>query len=338
MQMTLSEITTKLARAAEKFVSPEEAQYFAELYLQSHLKKAPRMTPLQEAIDDLKNWHASRTHNIETLVEKPGIQLFDFSGLAPSLKIKELHDILEQKTKANGVASIGFRNSAGVTTLGMWADGLAGRGLMALAMFNGGVGCTTPFGGCKGVLGTNPLAFAIPGDKGPMTLDMATSEIPFFQINNAKEKSEPLPPRSAVDNDGLPTQDPNKAMDKEGVTNLLPMGGGFKGYGLMLLVEILSGVLVQSLMSHEQKPGWNPTEYGCFLLALDPASFGDADQFSYQVAALSDFLRAQKPAKNSQGVVVPGDRGLAKIRQVQEAGVLELDQKLVAALEEISAW
>ena len=47
-------------------------------------------------------------------------------------------------------------NTAGITTLGMWADGLARRGLIGLAMFNGGVGCATPPGGAKGVLGTNP--------------------------------------------------------------------------------------------------------------------------------------------------------------------------------------
>jgi len=337
MQMTLSEITNKLARAAENFVKPDEAQYFAEVYLKSHLKKAPRMAPLQEAIDDLKNWRKVRSHRIETLIEKPGIQLFDFAGLAPSLKIKMLHDILEQKAKANGVACVGFRNSAGVITLGMWADGLADRGLMALVVFNGGMGCTTPIGGRKGVLGTNPLAFAVPSDKGPITLDMATSEIPYFQIKNAKEKGESLPPGSAVDNDGLPTQNPNLALDKEGVSNLLPMGGGFKGYGLMILVEILSGSLVQSIMSHEQTPGWNPQEYGCFILALDPGSFGEADRFNIQVAALGDFLRAQRPATNSRGVAVPGDRGLDKIKQVQKDGELELDPKLIAAIEKISA-
>jgi len=73
MQMMLSEIITKLTRAAEQFVSPDEARYFAELYLQSHLKKAPRMTPLQEAIDDLKNWRDNRGHAIDAIVEKPGI-------------------------------------------------------------------------------------------------------------------------------------------------------------------------------------------------------------------------------------------------------------------------
>lgn len=338
MRMTLSDVTTRLARAAEKFVSPDEARYFAELYLQIHLKKAPRMTPLQEAIDDLKNWRRAPAHDLETLVEKPGMQLFDFAGLAPSLKIKHLHDVLERKARANGVAAVGFRNSAGVITLGMWADGLAARGLVGLATFNGGVGSAIPSGGCRGVLGTNPLAFAAPSDTGPLSLDMATTEIPYFQIKNAREKGESLPPGSAVDSDGRPTQDPTLAMDDQGVANLLPLGGGFKGYGLMLMLEVLSGAMVQSLMSHEQKPGWNPPEYGCFMLALDPGSFGQADGFSRQVAALGDFLRSQKPAQPGRGVAVPGDRGLAKIRQAQAAGAIELDQKLADGLEEIAAW
>ena len=104
-----------------------------------------------------------------------------------------------------GLAAAAFRNSSGVITLNMWADGLARRDLIGIAMFNGSTGCMVPFGGTRGVLGTNPLAYAIPTAGDPMVLDMATTEIPFFEIKNAKEKGSPLRENVAVDRHGKPT-------------------------------------------------------------------------------------------------------------------------------------
>lgn len=335
MLMNLSEITDKLARAAENLVAPGEARYFAEQYLLSHLKKAPRMTPLQEAIDDLKNWREAEDRRIELILDKPGVRLYDFKGLAPSLKIGELHDSLEEKARANGVAAVGFRNSAGIITLGMWADGLASRGLIGLAMFNGGAGSVIPVGGRKGIFGTNPLAVAIPTAEDPLTLDMATSEIPYFQIKNAREKGGELPPNSAVDQKGRPTRDPVRAMTEDGISNLLPLGGGFKGFGLVLMIEVLTGALIGSLMSHEQQPGWHPTECGCFLLALDPAGFGDRAGFGEQVSTLAGFLRNLDPAEGCPGVVLPGDRGADKIREALRTGAIDLDEKIVSGLAEM---
>ena len=86
---------------------------------------------------------------------------------------------------------MGFRNSSGVVTLNPWSEGLARRDLIGIAMFDGGTGCTVPFGGTRGVFGTLPLAYAVPTEGEPVALDMAMTEIPFFQIKQAKEKGSP---------------------------------------------------------------------------------------------------------------------------------------------------
>ncbi len=96
----------------------------------------------------------------------------------------------------------------------------------------------------------------------PMVLDMATTEIPFFEIKNAKEKGTPLRSHVAVNSHGRPTTVAKEALSEDGVANLLPIGGGFKGFGITLLIEVLTGSLVQSLLSTAQAPGWHPHEYG----------------------------------------------------------------------------
>ncbi|MHB1345280.1 MAG: Ldh family oxidoreductase [Thermoleophilia bacterium] len=230
MKVRLDVLEERLRAAAGKFVPEDEAAYFAALMLEAHLNKAPRMNPLEEAADDLGVWAARDEHEFRVEVDNESVLLLDLDGLAPSLKLKYVHDELERRARKNGIAAVGFRNSSGVITLGPRSEGLARRDLIGVAMFDGGTGCTVPFGGTKGVFGTLPLAYAIPTADRPITLDMAMTEIPCFQIKDAKARGEALPASVAVDQDGLPTTDAAAALDDDGAANLLPIGGGFKGY------------------------------------------------------------------------------------------------------------
>lgn len=336
MLIEIKETERQLAKGAGKFTDPASAERFASLYLTSHLRKAPRMNPLQEAVADLKVWRDNPGKNMETLVDRDGVLLFDCNGLAPSLHIGAIHDSLATRARRNGIAAAGLINSSGIITLSMWADGLARMDMVGIAMFNGGCGCTVPFGGRKGLLGTNPLAYAIPTDDVPLTIDMATSEIPFFEIRQAREQGRELPPGVVVDQHGLPTTDPLAAMTEEGVTNILPLGGGMKGFGLMMLIEVLTGSLIRSKLSNDQSPGWNPKEYGCFLLAIDIGAFTDIDLFKKQVGAMGRTVRAMEPAAGGAPVQMPGDRGHAREQSARSTGMIEVDEKTVNELAELA--
>lgn len=332
----ITEIHNLLVYAASKWVDSDEAAYFADLWLETHMKKAPRMNPIKEAIDELTVWSQKPSLTLESVVIKPGAKVINCHGLAPSLKIKEIHDDLEQRAKTNGIAAIGFNNSSGVITLNLWADGLAKRDLIGIAMFNGGTKCAVPFGGTRGVLGTNPLAYAIPTLTQPIVLDMATTEIPFFEIKTAKEKNIPLKKNAAVDQNGVPTTQAGEALTDDGASNLLPMGGGFKGYGIMMLVEILTGSLVRSMLSHEQQTGWHPKEYGCMLIAIDIVSFTDPDIFKTTVSQLCSSIREEPPASGVKSVAIPGDRGYSKLKAALDKGTIEIDTQLLKQLNELA--
>jgi LDH2 family malate/lactate/ureidoglycolate dehydrogenase len=139
-----------------------------------------------------------------------------------------------------------------------------------------------------------------------------------------------------VDQQGLPTTDPRAAMSEDGVTNILPLGGGMKGFGLMMLIEVLSGSLIRSKLSSEQSPGWNPPEYGCFLMAIDIGSFTDIALFKEKVGAMGRAVRAMEPAVGCAAVQMPGDRGHAKARSALATGVIEVDEKIINELTELA--
>jgi ureidoglycolate dehydrogenase (NAD+) len=335
MQVSLEEIKSLLTAAAAKFVTQPEAAYYAELTLETHLKKSPRMNPVAEALPELEAWRDNPGKQMTTVHEKAGVALYDFAGLAPALKIKPIHDGLEARAREHGLAAAGFHNSAGVWTLNMWADGLARRDLIGMAMFNGGAGSAVPFGGKRGVLGTNPFNYAIPTADKPIVLDMATTEIPFVELKDAKDNGQPLRPGVALDLEGRPTTDADQALTEMGA-NLLPMGGGFKGYGIMMLVEVLTGPLVRSLLSTRQTRTWTPPEYGGFVLAIDIGSFTDPVVFKTAVAEMCVDLRAEAPAPGFSGVSVPGDRGHAKVAAALERGCIDIEDKVLDSLRDLA--
>jgi LDH2 family malate/lactate/ureidoglycolate dehydrogenase len=169
-----------------------------------------------------------------------------------------------------------------------------------------------------------------------MLLDMATTQIPFFDVKNAKANKTPLPGGSALDGQGRPTTDAAEALDDDGVANLLPMGGGFKGYGIMMLIEVLTGSLVGSLLSTQQTRGWNPHEYGCFITAIDISSFTDLDIFKKEVGQMCESIRNMDPAQEERPVSIPGDRGNACMKDARQKGEIQVAPEIFEALTRLA--
>jgi LDH2 family malate/lactate/ureidoglycolate dehydrogenase len=119
------------------------------------------------------------------------------------------------------------------------------------------------------------------------------------------------------------------------VANLLPIGGGFKGFGITLLIEVLSGALVQSLLSTGQTPGWHPHEYGCLVLAMDIASFTDTSAFKDAVSDMCRNLRSETPADGVDRVAIPGDRGHEKLKKAREEKKIHVEDTWIDALNRL---
>src|SRR5918992_1549511 len=111
----------------------------------------------------------------------------------------------------------------------------AREGFVALAMTNTEP-LVAPYGGVEAAVGTNPIALAAPTANGIFNLDLATSQVAMNRVFNARDEGRPIPLGWGIDADGRPTT------DAAAVGAGLPLGG-YKGYALALLVEVLCGVL-----------------------------------------------------------------------------------------------
>ena len=237
-KLQIAEIEKLLTQGAQKHVSPAEAQYFAKAQMECALQMYPDVNPINSAVDDLTSWEKLKGAKIEIQVDKPGAFLINFNRLGPSLKLKYVHDELEKRAKVNGIAMFGLNNSNVTDWLKLWTYGLARRDLIAMYVFNGGLG-TVPYGGSEPIFGTNPLSYAIPTNGDPILVDMATSESAFYKYSRALEAKKQMRAGVLVDENGNPTCDPVAAIskDKENA-RILPMGGGYKGYNIVSCMNL----------------------------------------------------------------------------------------------------
>lgn len=161
-----------------------------------------------------------------------------------------------------------------------------------------------PFGGREKRLGTNPICLAIPSTlDGPLFVDMATSAVAGGKINLARSKGDSIPEGWVIDRDGNPSTDPN-ALYEGGA--LLPLGDseGYKGYGLSVMIEILSGLLTGLGFGVEPTGRHND---GCFMAVFNVSAFRPLEDFKQEVTDLAHYLKSSPPAVGFEEVYYPGE-------------------------------
>jgi ureidoglycolate dehydrogenase (NAD+) len=146
---------------------------------------------------------------------------------------------------------------------------------------------------------------------------MATATIALGRIRQARASGTPLPEGAAATEDGTPTTDPEKAVMP------LPLGGA-KGSGMSLAFELLTSVLVGAPIFaafHSDDPEGRKHRQNALVIAIDPAAFGDADEFTAAVDATLTGLKALTPADGSEGVFYPGERSASVAARRAARGV-----------------
>ncbi|WP_457302248.1 Ldh family oxidoreductase [Phyllobacterium sp. P5_D12] len=214
---------------------------------------------------------------------------------------------LAEAARKNGIAALSVGNSYACGSLGYFVEELAQQGLIALMAANASPSIA-PFGGKTPFFGTNPLAFGVPREgREPLVIDQSSSVVAKVAVIDAYNRGVALPDGWAIDADGVPTNDAAAAMGG----SLLPIGG-YKGFGLALVVDILAAGLTRSHWSFEASSFGDceggPPRTGQLIIALDPKVFAGAGF----AARLELMLSA---AQEAPAVRLPGDRRIETRRK-----------------------
>jgi LDH2 family malate/lactate/ureidoglycolate dehydrogenase len=226
-----------------------------------------------------------------------------------------------EKAKAHGIALVGVTNTWMSGRNAYFVEMIAREGFVAIHTASSG-GAVAPLGGIKPVLGTNPIAFAIPTEEGALILDMGTSAFMATELQLRVRRNEALPPGVAIDRDGRPTTDAAAAQ----AGALLPFAG-YKGFGLGLIVQAL-GVLGGAGIV----PG---AQDGYLFIAFRPDLLIPLDQCRREVSALIARVKATPRARGVAEIRIPGETSARNRERLVREG-LDIHQLVYDGLHRIA--
>jgi LDH2 family malate/lactate/ureidoglycolate dehydrogenase len=241
-----------------------------------------------------------------------------------------------RKAARTGGAVVSVKNSNHFGAAAFYAMQAVGHQMIGFAATNAGP-TMAPTGGREGRLGNNAMAMVVPGGKfPPIVLDMATGAVAWGKIFLAQQEKRKIPTSWALDRNGLPTDDPNAAAHQ----GLIQPLGGYKGYGLSLLIDLLTGVLsgggfsthVRTLYHQIETP--SQVAHTCAALRVD--AFMPFDQFEQRMEAMIELMHSCPRAPGVDRILVPGELE-HEMEQRRRAEGIPLNAKLLAELEALGA-
>jgi len=251
--------------------------------------------------------------------ETPVSALIDGDNGLGQVVMTQATEIAITKAKASGLAWVGTVGSNHAGAAGLYAEMAADEGLIGIYLAVANSNGMPPWGGTNPLLGTNPIAIAIPTEAHPFVLDIATTAASHGSIKVAAQQGVPMPEGWVVDADGQPITDPARA--DEGF--LVPMGG-YKGAGLTIAIGLLAGVLNGAAFGADvidhRRDAASPTNTGQALLVLRADLFRAKDEV---LAALTGHLDAIRRSGTRDGgpVRLPGDAAAQTRRDNEQHGI-----------------
>jgi L-2-hydroxycarboxylate dehydrogenase (NAD+) len=318
-------------------VPKDDTARIAELMLEADLVGADAhgVFRLPQYVQRLKLRSTNPRPNITVNRSAPATALVDGDNGMGHLVVARAAETAIELARECGVAWVGCRMSGHAGAAGVYAALPLKADMIGIYSAVANANHMPLAGGAEPLLGTNPLAIAIPaGEEPPIVLDIATSIVSYGTIKNHRLQNKPLRNDWMIDpKTGAAVVDPHKSME----ALLLPMAG-YKGAGLALTLGLLAGTLNGALFGRDcvdfnAEPD-KVTNTGQFVVALDPGRFQPLAQFKAEVDRHIRAMRDTKPLPGHT-VRLPGEQR-AKRRTDRLHNGLPLAPELLAQLDKLA--
>ncbi|MGH2492833.1 MAG: Ldh family oxidoreductase [Candidatus Limnocylindria bacterium] len=260
--------------------------------------------------------------NIRALSESVSAARLDADRAAGFIAAARAMELAVTKARVTGAGIVVVTNSTHYGMGARYAEIAAQSGMIGLALANATATMPSP-GGTQALMGTNPISFAVPGDgKEPVIcLDMGLGQVTLNSVRDAMRRGRTLAEGVAAARDGTPTTVPARMLDGG---FLLPFGS-HKGFGLAVVVEVLTGVLAGAAIGREV--GSLFVDYdraqntAHFMLAIDPTHFLSLDAFRERRDYLVRWIKDSSRAEGAGPALLPGEREYATRRERLVSGI-----------------
>ena len=245
-----------------------------------------------------------------------------------------------EKAKKSGIGMVVIRNSNHYGIAGYYAKMACDQGLIGLSCTNTNA-IMVPTYGRMAMLGTNPIAIAMPAEPYDFFFDASTTVVTRGKLEVYNKKGEPLHDGWALDKDGKPSNDAADVLDniaaKQG-GGIMPLGGStedtgsHKGYGWAMVCELFSSILAMGTTSDKTGTGGKGGICHGFMV-IDPAIFGDAEGIKAHLSAYLQALRESPKAEGQPRIYTHGEKEVEAERRLMENGIPVNDNTMVEVYE-----
>ena len=291
-------------------VPEEDARLIADTLVQADLRGvySHGIQLLHRYVRGLQNG-INPQPRITTVIDAGALALLDGDcGMGQVVSAKAMGLAIE-KARQHGIASVSVRNSNHMGALAYYGLMAAGQNMIGMCSTNA-LPIMAPWGGVTPTLGNNPICYAIPAGKSyPLLLDMALSTAARSKIRIAAERGEKIPLGWGLDGQGQPTDDPEEAL--KGLT--APMSEA-KGFGLAVVMEVLTAVLSGGLLGKEVPTDtlrstevFYPIRVNHYFQAVDVGRLVPIEEFKSRVDRLAEQVHESDLAKGVEAVFMPGE-------------------------------
>jgi LDH2 family malate/lactate/ureidoglycolate dehydrogenase len=259
--------------------------------------------------------------NIRVVSDRPSAALVDGDNGMGHLVMRRAAQLAIEKAKATGIGWVGARMSNHAGPAALYATMPLQHDMIGLYFAVGSNNHLPPWGGGENLLGTNPMAVAVPAqDEPPIVLDMAPTVAAYGKVRLKAQRGEAMPVGWMIDRDGKPLTDPKRA--DEGY--LLPIGD-YKGYGLSLIIGLLAGALNGAALGRDVvdfvKETGKATNTGHAVAAIAVETFMPAQTFKRSVDAVIRDIRNSRRLPGVERIFLPGEQSHAKYLERSRSGV-----------------
>ncbi|MBQ7036376.1 MAG: Ldh family oxidoreductase [Clostridia bacterium] len=334
-EISIFKIKQRVQRVFENAgLSFSDAEKITEVLLDAEMKgiRTHGFVRVKKYVDCIRKGGIRPSGDIKILSELPSWAVVDGEGGLGILIALNAVNLAIQKAKETGIGIVNVKNSHHLGPVGYYAAKCADEKMFGMAMSNGDV-MLAATGSREKNIGNNPFAYSVPAGKyDKIIYDVAISMGSDMKIIQMGKEGKKVPPGWMVDKNGIPSDNPSDYLDG-GV--LLPFGG-YKGYGLALMVEMFAGVLSGSHTTKDVH-AWNqvPGEtggVGHFFMAIDISKMGDVKEYEMRIEGIIDDIKASEKAQGASEIFYPGEIEKNARAKCMESGTVLVDE---AVLEEI---
>jgi len=319
-------------------ISPSEAKSIAELMVRADAQgsEGHGVFRLPQYVRRIKGGAVNLKPKIRVTREAAGMALVDGDNGMGHLVMRYATEKAIEKAKAAGLAWVGVRMSNHAGPASLYAAMPAQHDMIGLYLAVGNANHLPPWGGLDMLLSTNPIAVAVPaGEEPAIVLDMATTVAAYGKVKTKAQRGEMMPEGWMMDREGRPLTDPRRA--NEGF--LLPIGG-YKGYGLALVIGILAGTLNGAAMGKDvvdfNADDTSVTNTGHAIVAINIEAFQPVAGFKREMDTLIRDIRSSRRLPGVDRIRLPGEGSHAARADRLKNGI-PLPAPLLASLNELAA-